>query len=126
MEEEIHAIEKNDAWKLTTLPPGQKAIGVKLMYQIKRTADGEIDRYKARLIAKGYKQQYGVDYEEVFAPVARLDTIRMLPARAAHHNCEIYQLDVKLAFLNGIIDEEIQVEQSEGLKWKERSKRYFV
>ncbi|XXG89958.1 hypothetical protein AAC387_Pa12g1837 [Persea americana] len=75
MKEEIHAIEKNDAWELTTLPPGQKAIGVKWVYKIKCTIDGEIERYKARLVAKGYKQQYGVDYEEVFAPVARLDTM---------------------------------------------------
>ena len=95
MEEEIHDIEKNDTWKLTTLPPGQKAIGVKWVYKIKRTADGEIDRYKARLVAKGYKQQYGVDYEVVFAPVAGLDTKRMLISFAAHHSLKIYQLDVK-------------------------------
>ena len=114
MEEKIHAIEKNDAWELTTLPPGQKAIGVKWAYKIKHTIDEEIERYKARLVAKGYKQQYGVDYEEVFAPVARLDTVRMLISLAAHHNWKIYQLDVKSAFLNGILDEVVYVEQLKG------------
>ncbi|KAM0985722.1 hypothetical protein ACFX13_013180 [Malus domestica] len=74
MEEEIHAIEKNDTWELTKLPPNQKAIGVKWVYKIKRTADESVDRYKSRLVAKGYKQKYGVDYDEVYAPVARLDT----------------------------------------------------
>ena len=76
MKEEMHAIQKSDTWELTTLPQNHKAIGVKCVYKIKLTADGEVDRYKARLVAKGYKQKYGIDYEEVFAPVARLDTVR--------------------------------------------------
>ncbi|KAM1936926.1 hypothetical protein ACFX15_014142 [Malus domestica] len=74
MEEEIHAIEKNDTWELIKLPPNQKAIGVKWVYKIKHTANGNVDRFKSRLVAKGYKQKYGVDYDEVYAPVARLDT----------------------------------------------------
>lgn len=114
MEEEIHAIQKNDTWELTVLPKHQKAIGVKWVYKIKSTADGKIDRYKARLVAKGYAQKYGVDYEEVFAPVARLDTVRMLISLAAHHSWKIYQLDVKSAFLNGVLEEEVYVEQPDG------------
>ena len=114
MIEEIHAIKKNDTWELTMLPNGQKDIGVKWVYKIKRNADGEIDRYKARLVAKGYKQKYGVDYEEVFAHVARLDTVRMIISLAAHHSWMIYQLDVKSAFLNGILEEEVYVDQPEG------------
>ena len=70
---------------MTTLPQNHKAIGVKWVYKIKRTTDGEVDRYKARLVAKGYKQKYGIDYEEVFAPIARLDTVRLLISLAAHH-----------------------------------------
>jgi hypothetical protein len=111
MEEEIHAIQKNDTWELSELPPKKKTIGVKWVYKIKRTADGGVDRYKARLVAKGYKQKYGIDYEEVFAPVARLDTVRLLISLAAHHSWKIYQLDVKSAFLNGVLEEEVYVEQ---------------
>ncbi|KAL0293887.1 UNVERIFIED_CONTAM: Retrovirus-related Pol polyprotein from transposon TNT 1-94 [Sesamum radiatum] len=101
MEEEIHSIEKNDTWELATLPSGHEAIGVKWVYKIKRNAKGEVERYKARLVAKGYKQKHGVDYEEVFAPVARLETIRLLIALAAQNRWPIHQMDVKSAFLNG-------------------------
>ena len=63
MQEEIYAIEKNNIWELTTLPPGQRTIGVKWVYEIKHTTNGRIERYKARLVAKGHKQKYGVNYE---------------------------------------------------------------
>ena len=75
MNEEIKAIKKNDTWELTTLPHGKKAIGVKWVYKMKKKAKGEVERYKARLVVKGYSQQQGIDYDEVFAPVARLETI---------------------------------------------------
>ena len=81
------------------------------MYKIKHIVDGGIERYKARLVVKGYKQKYGVDYEEVCALVARLDTMRMLISLATHHSWKIYQLDVKSAFLNGILEKEVYVEQ---------------
>ena len=86
------------------------------MYKIKRTAEGVVCRCKARLVAKGYKQKYGIDYEEIFAPVARLDTVRLLIALAAHHNLKLYQLDVKTAFLNGILEEEVYIHQPEGFE----------
>ena len=73
------------------------------MYKIKCTTDGEVDRYKARLVAKGYKQKYGIDYEEAFAPVARLDSVRLLILVTAHYRWKIYHLDVKSIFLNGIL-----------------------
>lgn len=114
MNEEIRSIEKNNTWELTTLPHGQKAIGVKWIYKIKRNVQGEIERYKARLVAKGYSQQHGVDYDEVFAPVARLETIRLIIALAAQKKWRIYQMDVKSAFLNGYLEEEVYIQQPLG------------
>ncbi len=78
MDEEIQAIEKNKTWELTILPEDRKSIGVKWVYKTKKNAQGEVQRYKARLVAKGYRQKEGIDYGEVFAPVARLETIRLI------------------------------------------------
>ena len=114
MVEEMKAIEKNSTWELVDLPKGEKAIGVKWVYKTKRKPNGEIDKYKARLVVKGYKQEYGVDYTEVFAPVARLDTVRMVIAMAAQDSWPIYQLDVKSAFLHGELKEQVFVEQPSG------------
>ncbi|XP_020099512.1 uncharacterized protein LOC109717956 [Ananas comosus] len=97
--EEIRAIEKNKTWKLTSLPIGHKASRVRWIYKIKHSADGQIIQYKAQLVAKGYKQEKGVDYEEVFAPVARFDTVRLILAIVAYHGWQVHQMDVKLAFL---------------------------
>nr|GEZ20804.1 reverse transcriptase [Tanacetum cinerariifolium] len=93
---------------------GQKAIRVKWVYKAKKNAKGEVEKYKARLVAKGYKQKHGIDYEEVFALVAHLKTIRMMIAIAAQHKWKIYQMDVKSAFLNGLLEKEVYVEQPEG------------
>nr|KYP39031.1 Retrovirus-related Pol polyprotein from transposon TNT 1-94 [Cajanus cajan] len=114
MEEEIKMIEKNNTWELVDFPHGKDIIGVKWVYKTKLNPDGTIQKHKARLVAKGYSQQPGVDYNETFAPVARLDTIRALIALAAHKGWNIHQLDVKSAFLNGILEEEIYVEQPPG------------
>lgn len=101
MNAEIQSIEKNQTWSLTTLPTGAKAIGVKWIYKTKLNELGDVDKFKARLVVKGYAQEYGVDYTEVFAPVARMDTVRMIIALAAQKGWGIYQLDVKSAFLHG-------------------------
>ncbi|KZV55553.1 hypothetical protein F511_23512 [Dorcoceras hygrometricum] len=114
MDEEIHAIVKNDTWELTSLPKNHQVIGVKWVYKAKKNANGEVERYKVRLVAKGYKQKHGVDYDEVFAPVARLETIRLLISLAAKYRWKIYQLDVKSAFLNGFLDEDVYIEQPLG------------
>ncbi|KAB2605263.1 hypothetical protein D8674_004980 [Pyrus ussuriensis x Pyrus communis] len=114
MNVEIEAIERNDTWELTELPTGSKVIGVKWVYKTKLNENGEVDKYKARLVAKGYSQKYGIDYDEVFAPVARLDTIRVVISMAAQKGWEIYQLDVKSAFLHGEINEEVFVAQPPG------------
>ncbi|KAK4405981.1 Retrovirus-related Pol polyprotein from transposon RE2 [Sesamum angolense] len=114
MEEEIKMIEKNNTWELADRPKDKEVIGVKWIYKTKLIADGSIQKHKARLVAKGYSQLPGIDYTETFAPVARLDTIRALIAIAANKKWKIYQMDVKSAFLNGYIDEEIYVEQPKG------------
>lgn len=82
-EDEIESIVKNKTWDLVELPPGAKAIGLKWVFKIKRNADGSINKYKSRLVAKGYIQRHGIDFEEVFAPVARIETVRFLIALAA-------------------------------------------
>ncbi|KAJ4769831.1 polyprotein [Rhynchospora pubera] len=114
MNEEMNAIVKNDTWELATLPKDHKPISVKWVYKKKLNAQGEVERYKARLVAKAYKQKAGIDYEEVFAPVARMETIRLLISLAAQNKWNIYQMDVKSAFLNGVHEEEVYIEQPPG------------
>ncbi|PHT36714.1 hypothetical protein CQW23_24414 [Capsicum baccatum] len=114
MDEEIAAIRRNDTWELTSMPEGHNPIGVKWVYKTKTNKEGKVDKYKARLVAKGYKKKYGVDYDEVFAPVARIDTVRLLTALAAQNRWKIYQMDVKSAFLNGYLEEEVYIEQPPG------------
>ncbi|CAA0357000.1 unnamed protein product [Arabidopsis thaliana] len=115
-EEEISSIEKHKTWNLVDLPSGVKPIGLKWVFKLKRNSNGSINKYKARLVAKGYVQQYGVDFEEVFAPVARIETIRLLINLAASHAWEIHHLDVKTAFLHGELKETVYVCQPEGFE----------
>ena len=84
MNEEIGAIEKNQTWEVAELPKGHKTIGVKWVFKKKMNPKGKVERYKARLVVKGYRQKAGIDYDEVFAPVARMETIRLLISVAAH------------------------------------------
>ncbi|KAG7551914.1 Zinc finger CCHC-type superfamily [Arabidopsis thaliana x Arabidopsis arenosa] len=112
--EEISSIEKNKTWDLVELPVGAKAIGLKWVFKIKRNSDGSINKYKARLVAKGYVQRHGIDYDEVFAPVARIETIRFIIALAASNGWEVHHLDVKTAFLHGELKEDVYVLQPEG------------
>ncbi|GJV67660.1 uncharacterized mitochondrial protein-like protein [Tanacetum coccineum] len=110
MKTELESIVKNNTWKLVPLPKGVVPIGLKWLFKIKRNADGSIMKYKAHLVAKGYVQQPGIDFDEVFAPVARLETIRLFIALAARKGWKIYYLDVKTAFLHGELKEEVYVD----------------
>ena len=114
MEEEMRAIRDNETWELATLPAGRKAIGLKWVYRVKRDPTGNVDKHTARLVAKGYVQRQGVDFEEVFALVARMETVRLLLALAAHSGWEVHHMDVKSAFLNGDLTEEVYVDQPPG------------
>ena len=116
MEEELKMINKNGTWELVDRPKNQKIIGVKWVFRIKYNSDGSVNKLKARLVVKGYSQEYGVDFSNTFAPVARHDTIRLLVALAAKMGWKIHYLDVKSTFLNGVLEEDIYVEQPEGFQ----------
>ncbi|KAJ4707148.1 Retrovirus-related Pol polyprotein from transposon TNT 1-94 [Melia azedarach] len=116
MRDEIVVIEKNKTWELVDRPLHKQVVGVKWVYRTKFNADGSIHKHKARLVVKGYAQQQGIDYGDTFAPVARLDTIKLLIALAAQNRWKIFHLDIKSAFLNSYLKEEIFIEQPEGFK----------
>jgi hypothetical protein len=114
MMEEIGAIEENDAWTLTDLPADRRAVELKWIFKLKRDEQGSIVKHKARMVVKGYSQQHGIDYEEVYALVARLEAARMLLALATQQSWEVHHIDVKSAFLNGALLEEVYVLQPSG------------
>nr|GEX61724.1 copia-type polyprotein [Tanacetum cinerariifolium] len=122
---EMESIKKNKTWELTSLPEGCKAIGTKWIFKTKLNEKGEIEKHKARLVAKGYSQQYGIDYTEVFAPVARLDTVRSILATAAQKHWEVFQLDVKSAFLQGNLEETVFVQQPVGFEVKGAEEKVY-
>lgn len=111
MLDEMTAIEASGTWRLVDAPPCVKPIGLKWVFKTKKDATGVITKYKARLVAKGYIQQEGVDFDEVFAPVARLESVRSLLAHAASQSWAVHHMDVKSAFLNGVLQEQVYVEQ---------------
>ncbi|GJT51504.1 retrotransposon protein, putative, ty1-copia subclass [Tanacetum coccineum] len=114
MNAEIQSMMDNMVWVLVDLPPGCKTVRSKWIFKKKTDMDGIVHTYKARLVAKGYTQLYGVDYEETFSPVADIRAIRILISIAAFYDYEIWQMDVKTAFLNGYLDEDIYMVQPEG------------
>ena len=122
--DEVESILQNHTWELVDLPPSSKPLGYKWIFKKKMKADGSIDKYKARLVIKGYKQKEGLDYFDTYSLVTRISSIRMLIAIAAIHNLEIHQMDVKTAFLNGDLDEEIYMEQPEGFAISGQKKKF--
>ncbi|GKA25222.1 retrovirus-related pol polyprotein from transposon TNT 1-94 [Tanacetum coccineum] len=114
MQEELHEFECLEVWELVPRPDKVMVITLKWIYKVKLDEMGEILKNKARLVARGYRQEERIDFEETFAPVARLDAIRIFLAYAAHMNMIVYQMDVKTAFLNGILREEVYVSQPDG------------
>jgi Reverse transcriptase (RNA-dependent DNA polymerase)/gag-polypeptide of LTR copia-type/Integrase core domain/GAG-pre-integrase domain/Zinc knuckle len=121
MDKEIKSIQDLNTWELVPRPKDSKVIGSRWIFKIKRHADGTIERYKARFCAKGYTQKFGIDYNETFAPVVKHSSIRALLAIAANKDWEIYQFDINTAFLYGIIDTDIYMEQPDGYVDKKMS-----
>ncbi|GJR99355.1 retrotransposon protein, putative, ty1-copia subclass, partial [Tanacetum coccineum] len=114
MNVEMQSMKDNEVWDLVELPFNGKIVGSKWLFKKKTDMDGAVHTYKARLVAKGYTQTLGIDYEETFSPVADIRAIRILIAIAAFYDYEIWQMDVKTAFLNGYLSEEVYMEQPEG------------
>ncbi|GKA52741.1 retrovirus-related pol polyprotein from transposon TNT 1-94 [Tanacetum coccineum] len=114
MQEELNEFEPLEVWELVPHPDKVMVITLKLMYKVKLDELGGILKNKARLVAYGYHQEEGIDFEESFAPVARLDAIQIFLTYATHVNMIVYQMDVKTAFLNGILREEVYVSQPDG------------
>ncbi|KAK8934097.1 hypothetical protein KSP39_PZI014574 [Platanthera zijinensis] len=123
MDAEIASIKKNDTWRLVDPPAGHKPLGVKWVYKVKKNKNGAVEKHKARLVVKGYRQVQGVDYDEVYAPVARIDTIRLIIALAAHYGWTIMQMDAVAAYLNGYLEEDVYIEQPPGYVVKGQEKK---
>lgn len=116
IEGEFASLIKNGTWTLCDLPAGRKTVTSKWVFKLKHKADGEIDKYKARLVARGFTQKFGFDYTETYSPVAKLVTLRILLAVAVQMDMHIHQMDVKCAFLNGDLNEDIFMQQPEGFE----------
>ena len=101
MNEEMKSLQKNETWELVECPPGKKPIGCRWIYTVKYKTDGSIERFKARLVAKGYTQIYGIDYTKTFAPMTKINTVRVLLSLAANLDWPLQQFDVKNVFLHG-------------------------
>ncbi|GKC22733.1 retrovirus-related pol polyprotein from transposon TNT 1-94 [Tanacetum coccineum] len=114
MQEELHQLDRLQVWELVEKPFGKTVIKLKWLWKNKKDADQTVIRNKARLVAKGYAQEEGIDFEESFAPVARLKDVRIFVVYGAHKSFLIYQMDVKMTFLNGLLKKEVYVAQPDG------------
>ena len=121
MDAEIVALVSNNTWTLTPLPSNKMAIGCKWVYRVKYKADGSVERYKARLIAKGFTQQEGLDFTDTFSPVAKLTIVKTLLAIFVVKGWHLVQLDVNNAFLNGDLHEEVYMQLLQGFHSKGRN-----
>ena len=122
MKFEIESIKINDVWALVDPHEGVKFIGYKWVFKRKRGTDGKVEIYKVRLVAKGYHQHHGVDYDEMFSPMVMLKSIRIMLAIAAYLDYEVWKMDVKIAFLNRELNEEVYMIQPKGFISTDESK----
>jgi hypothetical protein len=120
MIEEYQSIIKNDVWEIVPRPKGKDVVSSKWLFKIKHAIDGSIEKYKARFVVRGFSQKEGIDYEETFTPVARYTSIRTIISLVAKLKWKLHQIDVKTAFLNGIIEEQVYIEQPQGFEVEDR------
>jgi hypothetical protein len=116
MMEEYNSIMKNNVWEVVPRPEGKSVVTSRWLYKLKHVADGSIEKCKSHFVVRGFSQVEGVDYDETFAPVARYTSIRAVISIAAEMGWKIHQMDVKTAFLNGLIEEEVYIEQRLGFE----------
>ena len=114
MEDEMKSMSANKVWDLEEIPKGAKIVGCKWVYKTKRDSKGNIERFKARLVAKDFTQREGIDYNEIFSLVSCKDSFRIIMALVAHYDLELHQMDVKTAFLNGDLYENVYTAQPKG------------
>jgi hypothetical protein len=114
MRDEIKSMDSNKVWELMEIPKGAKKVGCKWVYKTKYDSQGNVQRHKARLVAKGFTQREGIDYNETFSPVSCKDSFRIIMALVAHFDLELHQMDVKTAFLNGDLEEDVYMAQPKG------------
>ena len=120
MENEMKSLRENDVWELVQLPSGRKPVGSKWVFKVKTDENGKVERYKTRLVAQGFTQKFGADYDETFSPVVRLEYLRTLIALSVQQGLQLHQVDVTTAFLNGKLEEEVFMSQPEGFVTKGR------
>jgi hypothetical protein len=125
MHEELENFERNQVWELVEPSPRCKPIGTKWVWKNKEGEKGEVVRKKSRLVAQGFNKKVGIDYEETFAPVARLETIRILLAFSVAKGFKLRQMDVKITFINGVLEEEVYVRQPPGFESEEYPNRVY-
>ena len=121
---EYSSLMENDTWDLVELPEGRTAVGCKWVFKVKYNGEGKAVRFKSRLVAKGYSQKHGIDFEETFSPVVRFSSVRTLLALAVQKNMIVHRMDVVTAFFNGNLDEEIYMQQLDG--YQVSGKGYLV
>ena len=124
MEDELKSVVQNEVWDLVELLEGHQKVGCKWVFKTKRDSHGNLERYKARLVAKGFTQKDGVNYKETFSLVSKKDSFRIIMALVAHYDLELHQMDVKTAFLNGNLNEEVYMDQPMG--FIEKGKEHIV